>query len=166
MLHSMWDLPGPGIEPMSPALAGRFLTTGPPGKCTFPILAACVELSQTSLGAPLASHRFADEALFVSTVCDPVMGDQRNGEGAMVSAPRVSRGGQRGWVPVPSRCLPGRDAACRPEGCPVRKEQRGWQRGFCGGPRAGVLGPCVLVVAQAAADNLQKDERGCFLIRF
>ena len=28
----MWDLPRPGIEPMSPALAGRFLTTVPPGK--------------------------------------------------------------------------------------------------------------------------------------
>ena len=28
----MWDLPGPGIEPMSPALAGEVLTTGPPGK--------------------------------------------------------------------------------------------------------------------------------------
>ena len=28
----MWDLPGPGIEPMSPAWVGRFLTTAPPGK--------------------------------------------------------------------------------------------------------------------------------------
>ena len=28
----MWNLPRPGIEPMSPALAGRFLTSGPPGK--------------------------------------------------------------------------------------------------------------------------------------
>ena len=28
----MWDLPGPQMEPMIPALAGRFLTTGPPGK--------------------------------------------------------------------------------------------------------------------------------------
>ena len=28
----MWDLPGPGLEPMSPALAGGFLTTAPPGK--------------------------------------------------------------------------------------------------------------------------------------
>ena len=28
----MWDLPGPGIEPVSPALAGGFLTTAPPGK--------------------------------------------------------------------------------------------------------------------------------------
>ena len=28
----MWDLPGPGIKPLSPALAGGFLTTEPPGK--------------------------------------------------------------------------------------------------------------------------------------
>ena len=28
----MWDLPGPGIEPVSSALAGGFLTTAPPGK--------------------------------------------------------------------------------------------------------------------------------------
>ena len=31
----MWDLPGPGIEPITPALAGGFLTTGPPRKSTF-----------------------------------------------------------------------------------------------------------------------------------
>ena len=30
----MWDLPGPGLEPVSPALTGRFLTTAPPGKPT------------------------------------------------------------------------------------------------------------------------------------
>ena len=28
----MWDLPGPGLEPVSPAVAGGFLTTAPPGK--------------------------------------------------------------------------------------------------------------------------------------
>ena len=28
----MWDLPGPGLELSSPALAGGFLTTAPPGK--------------------------------------------------------------------------------------------------------------------------------------
>ena len=28
----MWDLPGPGIELLSPALAGGFFTTEPPGK--------------------------------------------------------------------------------------------------------------------------------------
>ena len=32
LLHGMWDLPRPGHEPMSPALAGRFSTTAPPGK--------------------------------------------------------------------------------------------------------------------------------------
>ena len=32
MLHGMWDLPTPGHEPVSPALAGRFSTTAPPGK--------------------------------------------------------------------------------------------------------------------------------------
>ena len=32
LLRSMWDLPGPGLEPVSPALAGGFLTTVPPGK--------------------------------------------------------------------------------------------------------------------------------------
>ena len=28
--HGLWDLPRPGIKPMSPAWAGRFLATGPP----------------------------------------------------------------------------------------------------------------------------------------
>ena len=28
----MWSPPRPGIEPVSPALAGRFLFTAPPGK--------------------------------------------------------------------------------------------------------------------------------------
>ena len=32
LLHGMWGLPGPGLEPMCPALAGGFLTTVPPGK--------------------------------------------------------------------------------------------------------------------------------------
>ena len=31
-LPSPWDLPGPGIELVSLALAGRFFTTEPPGK--------------------------------------------------------------------------------------------------------------------------------------
>ena len=32
LLRGMWDLPRPGLEPMSTALAGRFSTTAPPGK--------------------------------------------------------------------------------------------------------------------------------------
>ena len=32
LLRGMWDLPRPGLEPVSPALTGRFSTTVPPGK--------------------------------------------------------------------------------------------------------------------------------------
>ena len=32
LLHGMWDLPRPGLEPMFPALTGRLSTTAPPGK--------------------------------------------------------------------------------------------------------------------------------------
>ena len=32
LLRGMWDLTRPGLEPVSPALAGRFSTTAPPGK--------------------------------------------------------------------------------------------------------------------------------------
>ena len=35
LLHGMWDLPRPGLEPVSPALTGGFLTTAPPGKSPF-----------------------------------------------------------------------------------------------------------------------------------
>ena len=32
LLRDMWDPPRPGLEPVSPALLGRFSTTAPPGK--------------------------------------------------------------------------------------------------------------------------------------
>ena len=32
LLRGTWDLPRPGLEPVSPALAGGFSTTAPPGK--------------------------------------------------------------------------------------------------------------------------------------
>ena len=35
LLRGMWDLPRPGLEPVSPALAGRLSTTAPPGKPQF-----------------------------------------------------------------------------------------------------------------------------------
>ena len=38
LLHGMWDLPRPGLEPASPALAGRLSTTAPPGKPSSPFL--------------------------------------------------------------------------------------------------------------------------------
>ena len=35
LAHGMWDLPGPGVEPVPPALAGGFLSTRPSGKPRF-----------------------------------------------------------------------------------------------------------------------------------
>ena len=34
VLGGMWNLPGPGIKAVSPELAGGFLSTASPGKCT------------------------------------------------------------------------------------------------------------------------------------
>ena len=52
--HKMWDLPGPGIEPVSPALAGRPLATEPPGKPQELdlILGSGAEGTQTSVYLP------------------------------------------------------------------------------------------------------------------
>ena len=36
----MWDLPGPGLEPVCPALTGGFLTTAPPGESLTPVSTA------------------------------------------------------------------------------------------------------------------------------
>ena len=45
-LRGMWDLPRPGLEPVSPAPAGRLSTTAPPGK---------------PFGCPLARHKAASK---------------------------------------------------------------------------------------------------------
>ena len=44
-LCGMWDLRGPGLEPVCPALAGGFLTTVPPGK---PCIVSFQEMSYFS----------------------------------------------------------------------------------------------------------------------
>ena len=38
LLHSMWDLPRSGMEPISPAFTGGFFTTESPGEPLFPPL--------------------------------------------------------------------------------------------------------------------------------
>ena len=54
-----WGLPGPGIEPVSPALQGRFLTTRPPGKPLNFILTANGEpLKGFRKGSDLVTHGF------------------------------------------------------------------------------------------------------------
>ena len=44
----MWDLPRPGLEPVSPVLAGGFLTTAPPGKSPYVVFELPFELSSSS----------------------------------------------------------------------------------------------------------------------
>ena len=49
LLRGMWDLPRPGLEPVSPALAGRLSTTAPPGKPGRQILNHCATRKIPSL---------------------------------------------------------------------------------------------------------------------
>ena len=53
----MWDLPGPGLKPVLPALAGGFLTTAPPGKSLDAIL-----LSRALAIVKASGHSKADTA--------------------------------------------------------------------------------------------------------
>ena len=49
LLHGMWDLPRPGLEPVSPALAGRCSTTTPPGK---PLNYFFIQTSSSLISSP------------------------------------------------------------------------------------------------------------------
>ena len=53
MLHRTWNFPGPGIEPKSSALAGRFLSSVPPK--------AVVLNSNFTLLSPKVLHKNRDE---------------------------------------------------------------------------------------------------------
>ena len=44
LLRGMWDPPRPGLEPVSPALAGELSTTAPPGKPLSLILNATISV--------------------------------------------------------------------------------------------------------------------------
>ena len=52
LLRGMWDLPKPGLEPVSPALAGRVSTTAPPGKPAVPYFLFLVEKKFHLCGLP------------------------------------------------------------------------------------------------------------------
>ena len=52
LLHGKWNLPRPGIEPGSPALAGGFLFTVPPGTSgIFPDLGSNLGLLHWQVGS-------------------------------------------------------------------------------------------------------------------
>ena len=68
LLRGMWDLPRPGLEPVSPALAGRFSTTVPPGKPQLSIfyIVVCICQSQSSNLSP--SYPLVTISLFSTSV--------------------------------------------------------------------------------------------------
>ena len=51
-----WNLPRPGIEPVSPALAGDFLTTGPPERSEETVNTFLCTGSRELKSAPRWSH--------------------------------------------------------------------------------------------------------------
>ena len=71
LLRGMWDLPRPGLEPVSPALAGRFSTTEPPGKPHASAFLCFSEQQESSkifptLQVKLTNHYTENESKFAS----------------------------------------------------------------------------------------------------
>ena len=71
LLRGMWDLPRPGLKPVSPALAGRFSTTAPPGKpnqntsnSPFVAISALSSMHLKTLPAPLFTQFHSNFHIF------------------------------------------------------------------------------------------------------
>ena len=71
LLRGMWDLPIPGLEPVSSALAGRFSTTAPPGKPGFFFYSQI----EDRLGTEMHLHKHTllcnFPHVYLPTVCHP-----------------------------------------------------------------------------------------------
>ena len=66
LLCGMWDLPRPGLEPVSPALAGGFSTTAPPGKPLFAsLILKCFSCRQGKVGSDLIFYSVCQSLPFV-----------------------------------------------------------------------------------------------------
>ena len=70
----MWDLPGPGLEPVPPALAGGFLTTAPPGKPGELLLLAELLSLGSPLGHPALLPSWLEQSRETSTDLLPMRG--------------------------------------------------------------------------------------------
>ena len=74
LLRGTWDLPRPGLKPVSLALAGRFSTTAPPGKPLFLFLMFSIRPTLLTRNSPISISpfwfNFALLCLFVYIVSD------------------------------------------------------------------------------------------------
>ena len=68
LLRGMWDLPRPALKPMSPALAGRFLTTAPQGKSPDQVLNLGSVSWAFSISDAIVGLRFSFEQSFSLSV--------------------------------------------------------------------------------------------------
>ena len=68
LLRGTWDLPRPGLEPVSPVLAGRFSTTVPPGKPFFFFLNFIFYLFLAALSLRCCAWAFSSCGEWVSPV--------------------------------------------------------------------------------------------------
>ena len=70
-LRGMWDLPRPGLKPVSPALAGGLSTTAPPGKPLLPIFDPehLSSLASILLGRPLNSSKIIQNITMTISTC-------------------------------------------------------------------------------------------------
>ena len=89
----MWDLPGPGLEHVSPALAGGFSTTAPPGKSSPVVLIAtnvqCHTLAYRERSTGIRAHLIGASHPKAATV-DSFTASAGSREGA----------GDGGWSPA------------------------------------------------------------------
>ena len=74
LLRGMWDPPRPGLEPVSPALAGRLSTTVPPGKPYGTIFPTAIFSSCDSVSHFDGSHNISN--FFIVIVFVMVIRDQ------------------------------------------------------------------------------------------
>ena len=71
--QAQWDLPGSRMEPVSPALAGGFLTTEPPGK---PLLRILDQVSVSLAVDTVCTHpRSSVATAFVGTALGKILAD-------------------------------------------------------------------------------------------
>ena len=80
-LRGMWDLPRPGLEPVSPALAGRLPTTAPPGKpqvfcfccCCFSVsFPLCDLFSVVSITMSSGSQMFSSAKFYLLVISSSI----------------------------------------------------------------------------------------------
>ena len=68
LVHGVWNLPGPGIESVSPALAGGFLSSSPPGKSLY------LDRVKISTNWECFIAAAAKSLQSCPTLCDPIDG--------------------------------------------------------------------------------------------